>query len=736
MSEDYYNLIEGCISRGQFKKALDILNSIEKEQQELDNLRLIRKYLNIYIYLDKGEFLKGNTEADQLIEISNNLNRPKAKINGIIGKIENILNLGQYDNCLSLIEEGKSILKKIKNISLEEKKKKHSYLIFLRGRVYAEQYHIEKAISLFEKSVKNRREINDLPGLIYSLLNLGRAHGSIGNFEIAKRYFKESLSLTKELKNEMGVIWNLVDLGGIEYHLSNFERAISYADECLKISEPKGYKKINAICYDIKGHCYNTKGELNKSLFFYEKSLEIRTEIGYTNLIAQSYYSIGNVYSQKGELKKSFDYYKRILKMPIVNEDKISKPAYLTTIGTLYGDIGDFQKAKNYLLEALELLKNQNSQIYYFLNFNVSIAKIYHYLITISINHGEFDSLDEYIENLRIISEKYSNLRQIDQLYRFDKALIQMTSKRLMDIMGSAHILRNIIEEEMIDYETTTEAMKILCEILINELELTGDERILNEIEYLSNKLLEIAQYQYLNDLLAEVFLFKAEISLLNLDLQNTRKYLSDAQNTANEYGFKRLATKISNKHDSFLANLEYWEDIIQKKIPLQDRLKKQRMDLLFSKMVRFKFEKLPEVIDIPVYLIILSAYDGHCLYSKSFEEINVNDGDLFSGFISAINLFGKEAFSPYGTINRIRHGNYFIIFETKEEFLFVYVFKGQSYSAITKLKNFIKMLSTFENLFERFSFSLLTHSEIPDDTTFTIDQIIDQIFFTNKVDN
>ncbi|MBY9006670.1 MAG: tetratricopeptide repeat protein [Candidatus Lokiarchaeota archaeon] len=736
MSENQYNLVDNYISRGKFKKALEILDSIGNKESKSDDLILLRKYINIFIYLDEGEFLKGSVESDKLIKQSKILNNPLGEINGLIGKIENILNLGKYHECLDLINNGENILKKIEKIPLDKRKKKESYLIFLKGRVYSEKFMMMKALKLFQKSVEIRREIVDKMGLMFSLLNLGWVNGSIGNFTIAKECFEESLSIAEELDNEVGIIWNLIDLGGIEYHLGNLNQSISYADDCLRISEPKGYKKSNAFCYDIKGHCYNAKGELNKSLSYYKKSLALRTEIGYKNLIAQSYYSIGNIYSQKGELKKSFAYYKKILKMPEVKEDKISKPAYLTTIGNLYGDIGDFQKSKSFLIEALELLKGNSSQIFYFLNFKVSIAKIYHYLISISINHGELKYLEEYLRELQKISEKYNKLKQIDQLYRFDKALIQMANNRLMDIMGSAIILRGLIEEDMIDYEITTEAMKKLCEILINELELTGDERILNEIGYLSEKLLYIAQSQNLYDLLAEIYFFKAEISLLNLDLHSTRMFLTKAQKTANIYGLKRLATKISNKHDILLANIDEWEEIIKKKIPLQERLKKRRNEFLFSKMVRYKFDKLPEVIDFPVYLVILSAYDGHCLYSRSFQEMNISDGDLISGFISAINLFGKEAFSSTGSINRIKHGEYLIVFESKEEFLFGYVFKGQSYSAIIKLKNFIDVLSTFENLFERFSFSLLSHSEISKETDFTVDQIVEHIFSSYNEEN
>ncbi len=733
MSDNQFNQINHFISNGKFQQALEIINSNKKKRILPEDGSLLKMYIEIFIHLDKGDFKKGSKIADEMISESQKKENFLRKIDAITGKIENIINLGLYQECFNLIKYGKSILKNLKNVSMEKIKEKEAYLIFLKGRIYAEQFDVNQALKLFQQSVEIRREINDKTGLIFSLLNLGRANGSIGNLDIARKYFKESLAIAEELDNEVGILWNLIDLGGIEYHLRNLERSISYAKRCLLISEVKGYKKTNAFCYDIIGHCHNSKGELNESLIYFQKSLDLRIEIGYNNLIAQSYFSIGNVYSQKGELQRSLAYYDKILEIPDIKKDQVSKPAYLTTIGKIHGDLGNFFKAKKYLLEALDLLKEKNVQIFYFLNFKVSIAKIYHYLITISINNKEFKSLNEYLEELYYIKTKYKQLKQIEQLYRLDKAIILMSSDRLMDKMGAETILKEITEQEIIDYEITIESMKHLCEMLIYELELTGDEKIIQEIDILSDKLINVSQSQYLYDLSAETYLFKAKISLLLLDLNSARLLLTMAQKTANIHGLKRLASKISNEHDSLLAHMEEWEEKIKQNIPLRERLKTNRKEFLFSEMVRYKFKQLPHEVDNPVYIVILSPYDGHCLYSRAFKDISLDDGDLISGFISAINIFGKEAFSSSGSIDRIKHGDYLIVFQSKERILFGYVFKGNSYSAISKLRNFIEIISTFKNLSEIFNFSLLSHSEISKETKFTVNQLVDKIFLTNE---
>ncbi|MBY8982105.1 MAG: hypothetical protein KGD57_04090, partial [Candidatus Lokiarchaeota archaeon] len=313
-------------------------------------------------------------------------------------------------------------------------------------------------------------------------------------------------------------------------------------------------------------------------------------------------------------------------------------------------------------------------------------------------------------------------------LYRLDKAIYLKSSDRLMEKMEAGTILKKIIEEKIIDYEITTEAMTNLCEVLINELELTGDNKILQEIVSLSDKLLEIAQSQYLFDLLAKTYFFKAKISLLQLEIDNARFYLIKAQNTANDHGLKRLANKISNEHDSLLENLNEWEEKIKQNIPLKERIADSRNDFLFSKLVSSKMTDFSNNMDSPIYLVILSSYNGRSLFSKEFQNININE-DLIAGFISAINMFGKEAFSSSGSIDRIKHGDNMIALQSRGEFIFGYVFKGKSYSAISKLNNFIKQLINWEDIFNSLVVAIQGFTDISDDKYLKIDTLVKQIF-------
>ncbi|MBN1217042.1 MAG: tetratricopeptide repeat protein [Candidatus Lokiarchaeota archaeon] len=721
--------IEKYISIGQYEQALAFLKSIEGERELTNEEELLRKYSEIFILLDKGEFQKGSLLADEMINDAQKQGDKLKEIDALIAKTENSNCLGLFDESFELIRQAEQILKELKKIPDNIRMQKEAYLYYLKGRIHRDSHNVLDAIKLFKKSYELRKNIDDKFGMMWSLLNWASIITAIGNFKSAQKYFNESLEIAKTLNVEVGVIWNLIYLGWLKYHIRDLKLAINYAEECLKICEPKNYKYSSTRCYDLIGHCYLIKGDVNKALSFFKKSLVIRVEIGYKSYIAQSYFSIGRVYKQKGELKRSLNYFKKVLEISPLDDRQMSKPTYLSAMGKIYCELGDFKKAKEYLLESLEMLKKKEMFLFQFLNYNVSIATTLHCLIVLSININDSEKIYEYLDMLDFLSKKYPNLTQINQIYRLDKALILNTKQRLMEKMEAGTILKGLINEKIIDYDILIETITTLLDNLMYELELTGNNDILYEIEELINKMQSLAEKQELFSLLAEMNLFKAKIYLLNSDFNRARSLLSKAQKIANNHGLIRLANKISNEHDNLLNYLTKENDKADQNITISQRLKDSKSDFLFSKLIQFKYGDTSNESENPIYLVILSPYNGRCIYNKTFQEDNFLDGHLFSSFISAINIFGKQAFSTSESIDRIRHGEYMIVFQSKGNFLFGYVFKGKSYNAISKLDQFIEKVSNNKKFREEMNISLKKHKQISEQIHSNINKIVNDIF-------
>ncbi|MBY9005929.1 MAG: tetratricopeptide repeat protein [Candidatus Lokiarchaeota archaeon] len=723
------NKIEKQISVGNYNQALEILNSIKKERELSNEEDLIRKYVSCFIYLDKGKYKEGRILAIKIIKESRRKGYILREIDGIIALIENNLSLGLIKESIKRYNRGMILLERIESIHKDQIKTRKAYLIFLRAKIYRDLHQLSKATELFIKSYELRKEINDKFGMIWSLQHWATSISFLGKFKEAEKYLEESLVLAKELNAEIAIIWNLIFFGWIKFQLSDLEKAISMAKESLLMCESKDYKNPIQLCYEILGHCYLIRGQLNDALSYFKKCLIIRQQEEYHHLIPESYYNIGEVLRQKGELNESLVYYNKTLELVDFEAGEMSKPLYLSTIGKVYGELNDFPTAREYLLKALDLLEKGNIPVFRFLSFKISITSTLHNLILLSVNSNDFKNVNNYLDRLHQLSITYPNIEQFNLLYRLDKAIILKSSNRLMDKMTAGEMFNKIINEDIIDHEITVEAMKNLCEILIYELELSGDKEIIKEIENLSDKMLKIGMNEFLYALLAETYFFKAKIALLKLEVNNARILLTKAQNTAIEHGLKRLANKISNEHDSLLMNLDIWEKKIKESDSLIGFLQEAKYDFLFPKDTNLKKNKNIEKNDIPVYFIIINNINAEYIYSKAFQDINIDDGSLIAGYISAINLFGKEAFSSSGSIDRIKHGDYLTILQLKKEFLFGYVYKGYSYSAIMKLNKFIEKLGESTNNFESITIDFEKNLKLPKEINQFINKIVKEIF-------
>ena len=273
------NQIEHYISNGKYQEAFEALNSIQSERKLSENEILKKKYVEIFLCLDNGDFQKGRDIADEMIKLSIKYKNKLGEIDGLIAKVENSYSLLKINECFELIGKAQKLLKLINDKSVNIIKNRKAYLLYLKGKVHRDLHHIIEAIELFKSSYQIRKEINDRFGMLWSLTNLGVIITTIGDFQSADKYLTESLRIAKELDVDVGIVWNLINSGWVKYHLRDLKGAISYANECIELCKSHNFKNVLSHCCDLMGHCCLLKGDLKDALYNFNKSLNIRIEL-------------------------------------------------------------------------------------------------------------------------------------------------------------------------------------------------------------------------------------------------------------------------------------------------------------------------------------------------------------------------------------------------------------------------------------------------------------------------
>ena len=271
-----------------------------------------------------------------------------------------------------------------------------------------------------------------------------------------------------------------------------------------------------------------------------------------------------------------------------------------------------------------------------------------------------------------------------------------------------------------------------MCELLLTELRITNDLEVLDELNQFIARLLDIAEKSHSYWILCETLLIQAKLALTSLNLEKTRRLLTQGQKIAEKYGLSLLAMKISNEHDKLLKQLSMWENLKESKASLNERMELAHLNEQMEDTIRKRAIEVPELLDEePVFILIVSE-GGRPIFSQSFIEDQKFEDHLLGGFLSAINSFIGEIFSE--GLDRASFGEHVLIMTPVSPFFVCYVFKGQSYLAQQRIRYFIDKIQNDEPVWQTFNKFNQVNREIQLKDIPSLEPLINEIFIRKTI--
>jgi len=645
------------------------------------------------------------------------------------------LNLSTYPSAnfelvRKLISEGKyeDALKDLKNIEkrgeLGEKKQINCQI--LKSEIYNKTGKYEKALNFAEEALEKCKDPDDCLAILDATNETAYSYWRLGKLVEASKVLDRSETIVQKLKNKkikavLSREARIYRIKGVIHHTEgNLNEAESHYRKSLSLWEQIGNKQEISSVLNNLGVLNRTKGELHKALGYYQKSLFLYKEFGNIDDIATSLNNIGNIFRYQGELDEALQYYKQSLDSweEIGNSQFVSLAFY--NIGEVYQQKGKLDTAIRYFKQSLSLReKIGNKQ---------DIAMTLFYLISASLDSKNTKSAQRYLDRLRFI-ESSENNSFIKQLRKIAEASLLKTSPRMKHRVEAQELLQKVLEEEIVDHSLTVIALIGLSELLLDELKISGDQEVFTLLQAMVSSLFDIAQHQDSHNLLVKTYWLQSQMALIDLDLEKARELLNKAQEIAERKGLRKLAISISSDHDSLLNQLSEWENLINKKAGLKERLEFAQLGGLVVKLIKNGNVAATEIInEEPVLLIILSE-NGTPLYTKNYVEGSQFDGVLIGGFLAAIIKFSQETFASEGSIERIKHQEYTLLVKAKKPFLFSYVIKGQTYSAMQKLEALTRIVGTSTSIWDDLHRAVKTSKTISAGSKNMIDELAKMVF-------
>lgn len=591
-------------------------------------------------------------------------------------KAQDLFDNGRYNEALQIAEK----FEVEKDIGARE----HFDLLMLKGQSYEQLGRFEEALNIVEELTRKSQTLGsklhtfdalsfkrDIYGALREYNEMFQAQKELENLFIT---FKD-IPPTEQMKREASLA---LFKGSISYHFQKeFTKAIENLNKCLKIREKLGNKSRIAEALMEITRLYYFHGDLDQAITYTE---QIIANIDFPKIYkckAHSYL----VYSlrAKGELERAIKINKQWQKLAKEVNHKQCLAASLRMSSDISRMQGDLDRALEFGKRSFEISVRPQQKL--------SILRT---LIEISLEKKNSEEANKYLLISKQIDDQSKNKR-LNRSYLLSKAIILKSSTYIRDRVKAEMILKDFVKFESSDVHVHESALLHLCDLLLVELRRSNDMNLFDEINPIINRLSENAINQNSTWKLAETYLLKAKLAFIQMNMGEARKFLTQAQELADNKGLGLLAQKISNEHDILLDQLSKWEKVKEKEPPLSERIELSSFEGVIKRLLETRAADPPEVIGEDPILLMIMTEGGVLLFSYPFTDEWKRDNQLFGSFLTAFTSFSSEFFSE--GLDRVKFGQYTVLMETVDVFSIGYVYKGQTYPAKQKLKYFIEKI-------------------------------------------
>lgn len=678
-----------------------------------------------------------------------------------LARARELMDQAKLDEALEFIEQYE------KSESLSPKDQLSALLI--KGRAYLYKQRTRKALQAFEVAYQMSQDLGLVPESVSALI--GKAYiGFIGDLDKAFTYVLNAERNLNSLDDDpsTGMLRRnlLLIKSWILFFQGKNKKATESAEKYLRLTEEEqlGNKLDLALIFLLLGYINMELSNRTQALDFAMKSLELNQELKRADAIADVYSLMGRIYYSEGDYDQALEYDKQTLSIKEISNR--TKSDALGHSAHIYALKGKYNRAIKYKQQAIALAEKMHlkDQVIRFLNdlgyfyriigkFNLaeeshkralmlaeewldhslrdkvnSLVRSLGFLIFLYVDEGSREKANQYFSRLSELYDQTKDNEDIDFTisYLHIKAYMMKSSTRISIRMEALTLYKELLNPNLgpLDLIRT---VGCLCDLLLEDLSLSNEPEILDEINPLISRMLEMAGNMRNYHWLAETKLLQAKLALIQTDIEEARRLMVEAQRIADLHGLNLLARGISSEHDKLLEQIEVWNKFKKEEAPLGERVRLASTEGVLERMQGKRAVEPPEPVDEQSILLMIIAEGGVLIFSYPFSEEWKFDNELFGGFLTAFNSISDEIFSE--GLDRVKFGKQTVLMEQVANFSICYLFKGQTYIAQQKLTKFVKEMQKNTSLWQNLEQHYKTNQILELKRSPQLESLITEIF-------
>lgn len=251
---------------------------------------------------------------------------------------------GQYAKAVESLEKCRSLAREFNDLKMQaDALAQLANVSFYRG-----QY--KEAARHGNDSLKLMTERNDQRGVASALTNLGILYSSIGEYGQASDYFQKALKVAEDVRDDRERSEALINLGTVCSDRGQYNEAIKHFGQALDLCKTIRYAKGEAVVCSNLGRLYLDQGRYDKATEHYKNAYSAFSSQGMENEQAAVVLNLGRIREADGDPEAALKQYEQGL--GVLKKLKVPTNWPNKLIGDLYLDMGQLQKAEQYLNQA------------------------------------------------------------------------------------------------------------------------------------------------------------------------------------------------------------------------------------------------------------------------------------------------------------------------------------------------------------------------------------------------
>lgn len=233
--------------------------------------------------------------------------------------------------------------------------KEANVVLNFKATVLYNMFQYEKAISVFNQSIKQRLLINDIKGIAETYEEVAFVYFNTYRLTQARRYFAQSLSFYTDIKDTAGMAEANYYIGTIYLDEQNLDSTLFFFNQSLQYDTKLKKKDDVASSYNNIGVVYFLKHDYSKALISYQRAIGVN-DSGKRDLKARSIYlnNIGNVHFETGKLNQALQYYSLSLQLKSKIKDESGIAISEHNIANVYRKLKNFNKALEFFNSSIK----------------------------------------------------------------------------------------------------------------------------------------------------------------------------------------------------------------------------------------------------------------------------------------------------------------------------------------------------------------------------------------------